>query len=108
MQEEYNSLMPNGTWELTNLLKDRKSVGCEWVFRTNLQISGEIVRCKVGKMIFSSGQSGVNEIFAYVAKFITIRCNLAIEVTMIWDIHQMDVKSTFLNGVLEVKIYMNQ
>jgi hypothetical protein len=46
--------------------------------------------------------------FAYVTKFITIRCNLAIEVTMIWDIHQMDVKSTFLNGVLEVKIYMNQ
>ena len=32
MQEEYESLMAKGTWELVALLKDRKSVGCKWVF----------------------------------------------------------------------------
>ncbi len=34
MQEVYGSLMANGTWELVPLPKDRKSVGCKWVFRT--------------------------------------------------------------------------
>ena len=28
MQEEYNSLMADGTWELTPLPKNRQSVGC--------------------------------------------------------------------------------
>ncbi len=32
MQEEYGSLMANGTWELVPLPKDRKSVGCKRVF----------------------------------------------------------------------------
>ena len=29
MQEEYDSLMANGTWELTPLPKNRQSVGCK-------------------------------------------------------------------------------
>ena len=35
MQKEYNSVMANGTWELTKLPKDHKSVGWKWVFCTN-------------------------------------------------------------------------
>ena len=31
MQEEYDSLMANGSWESTKFLKDHKSVGCKWV-----------------------------------------------------------------------------
>ena len=32
MEEEYESLMGKGTWELATLPKDCKSVGCKWVF----------------------------------------------------------------------------
>ena len=32
MQEECESLMPKGTWELVALPKDCKSVGCKWIF----------------------------------------------------------------------------
>ena len=48
-----------------------------------------------------------NKIFAPVAKFITIRCIFLLGVAMDWEIHQMDVKMTFLNGILEVEIYMD-
>jgi hypothetical protein len=46
MQEEYGSLMANGTWELGPLPKDRKNVGCKRVFCTKKEASGHIVRHK--------------------------------------------------------------
>ena len=43
-----------------------------------------------------------------MTKFITIRCILVIEATIAWEIHQMNLKAAFFNGVLEMEIYMNQ
>ena len=44
MQEEYDSFMANSTWELANLPKDRKNVGCKCVFCTKNDALGENVR----------------------------------------------------------------
>jgi hypothetical protein len=111
MQEEYGSFMANGMWELVPLSKDRKSVGCKWVFRTKRDASGHIVRHKA--RLVAKGYSQVegvdfNETFAPMAKFTIIRCMLAIGATMDLEIHQMDVKTAFLNGELEEDIYMDQ
>ncbi len=47
-----------------------------------------------------------NKIFAPVAKFTSIRCILALAALEDMEIHQMDVKTAFLNGELEEEIYM--
>ena len=49
-----------------------------------------------------------NETFVFVAKFITIKCILALRAAMNCQIHQMEVKMAFLNGILVVEIYMDQ
>ncbi len=49
-----------------------------------------------------------NKTFAHVAKFTSIRCILALMALEDMEIHQMDVKTTFLNGELEEEIYMEQ
>jgi hypothetical protein len=111
MQEEYDLLMANGTWELNTLPEGRKSIGCKWMFRTKHDASGNIIRYKARLVEKSYSQmTGVDfdETFAPMAKFITIRLILAIAAAMDWEIHQIDVKTAFLNGVLEVVIYMNQ
>ena len=111
MQEEYDSLMANGTWELAPLPKGRKSVGCKWVFRTKKDASGEVVRHKARLVAKGFSQvAGVDflETFAPVAKFNTIRCILALGAALDLEIHQMDVKTAFLNGELEEDIYMTQ
>jgi len=111
MQEEYDSLMANGTWELTPLPANRNRVGCKWVFRTKRDANGDVVRHKA--RLVAKGYSQVegvdfDETFAPVAKFCTIRCMLAIGAAMGLEMHQMDVKTAFLNGDLEVEIYMDQ
>jgi hypothetical protein len=47
-----------------------------------------------------------NETFAPVTKFNSIRLLLALAARYDWEIHQMDVKSAFLNGELDEEIYM--
>ena len=46
-----------------------------------------------------------NETFAPVAKFVSIRCILALAAIEDMEIHQMDVKTAFLNGDLEKEIH---
>ena len=49
-----------------------------------------------------------NETFAHVAKMNTIRTISSIASSYKWEIHQMDVKSVFLNGDHNEDIYMQQ
>ena len=44
--------------------------------------------------------------FAPMAKFITIRCICVLGAAKNWAIHQMNIKMTFLNEILEVEIDM--
>jgi hypothetical protein len=49
-----------------------------------------------------------NETFALVAKFTSICCILTLVALEDMEIHQMDMKTAFLNGELEEEIYMEQ
>ena len=49
-----------------------------------------------------------NETFAPVAKMNSICLVLSLVALHNWEVHQMDVKSTFLHGDLQEEIYMEQ
>jgi hypothetical protein len=48
------------------------------------------------------------ETFPPVARLEAIRILLAFSVAKVFNLHQMDVKSAFLNGVLEEEVYVRQ
>jgi len=111
MQEEYDSLMTNNTWTLVPLPTGRKPVSYKWVFKIKKGANGEVERYKVRLVARGFTQTyGVdyNETFAPVAKFTSIRSILALPASEDMEIHQMDVKTAFLNAELEEEIYMEQ
>ena len=48
------------------------------------------------------------ETFAPVARYTSIRAIMALASMMKWDLHQMDMETTFLNGVIEEEVYTEQ
>jgi hypothetical protein len=72
---------------------------------------GEVVRNK-SRLVAQgfSQKEGIDyeETFAPVARLEAIRILLAFSVAKGFKLHQMDVKSAFLNGVLEEEVYVSQ
>ncbi|TJX12677.1 hypothetical protein E9840_12290, partial [Tissierella creatinini] len=108
---EVESLRKNETWTLVPLPKGRKAIGCRWVFRVKENQSGEIERFKarlVAKGFSQKYGIDYDETFAPVAKFTSIRVLLSLAAKYKLTVHQMDVKTAFLNGLLDEDIYMAQ
>ena len=111
MTVEYDSLIKNKTWTLVPLPPGKNLVGCKWIYKTKFTSDGHIEKHKARLVAKGFSQrEGVdyNETFAPVAKMNTIRTILSLAASYKWEIHQMDVKSVFLNGNLSEEIYMQQ
>ena len=48
------------------------------------------------------------ETFTPIARYTSIRSIISLAAQMGWEIHHMDVKATFLNGVIEEEVYIEQ
>uniref|UniRef100_H3G5D2 Reverse transcriptase Ty1/copia-type domain-containing protein n=1 Tax=Phytophthora ramorum TaxID=164328 RepID=H3G5D2_PHYRM len=108
---EYKSLMDNNTWVLVPRPRGRKILSNRWVFVVKYTGTGHIDRFKARLVIKGFLQEyGIdyNEIFSPVIRMEVLRLLLTIAALLDFEIHQMDVKTVFLNGTLEEEIYMAQ
>ena len=84
-------------------------VQCKWIYQTKFVVDGSVDKHK-GKLVAKGFLQvlGVDyiETFAPVTKMNSIHLTLAIAIAHGWVVHQMDVKSEFLNGDLHEEIYM--
>ena len=49
-----------------------------------------------------------DETFAHVTRYTTIRTIISLDAVFGWKLHQMDVKTTFLNGKIDEEVYIEQ
>ena len=105
-QYEMAALAKNGTWDLVDLPAGRKAVKSKWVFK--LKPDGRYRARLVAKGFTQVPGIDFDETFSPIARFESLRLLLALAALEDWHIHQMDVKSAFLNGELEEEIFMEQ
>lgn len=111
VNNEMQSLTKNNTWTLKNLPEGRTAIDCKWVFRRKSDAHGNPGEYKARLVAkgFSQRQGfDYNETYSPVAKLTTFRIILAVANENDWILHQMDVKTAFLNGNLNEEIYMKQ
>jgi hypothetical protein len=106
-----DSILSNGTWELTELPYGCKPVGCKWVFKKKLRPDGTIEKYKarlVAKGYIQKEGEDFFDTYSPVVRLITIRALLSLAASYGLIVHQMDVKTTFVKGELDEEIYMDQ
>ena len=105
MSSEYDSLMENNTYTLVDPPPNAHILRGKWVFKEMRGLTGEITRHKARWVVRGFEQvEGIdyNETFASVVK------PRRIAATREYDIEQMDVKTAFLHGSIDDRVYVEQ
>ncbi|GJU91243.1 zinc finger, CCHC-type containing protein [Tanacetum coccineum] len=111
INDEMDYIMGNNTWVLADLPPGCKPLGCKWIFKRKLKVDGTIEKFKARLVIQGFKQKSRIDYFdtyALVAHINTIRLLIAMASIQNLIIHQMDVKTAFLNGELDEEVYINQ
>ena len=110
MNEEMKSLNENDTYTLSQLPEGKSAVGSRWVYTVKENQHGE-QRYKARYV--AKGYSQVPEIdyfetFSPTAKITSIRVLLQLALDRNMEVHQMDVKTAYLNAPIDCELYIEQ
>ena len=111
MKDEMKSMEDNGVWDLIELPKGSKPIGCKWIFKTKRDSNGNVERYKarlVAKGFTQREGIDYKETFSPVSSKDSFRTIMALVAHFDLELHQMDVKTAFLNGNIDETIYMVQ
>ena len=102
--KEYQSIMKNDVWDIVPKIENKSVVSLKSIYKIKYDANGRFQKYKA---IFVargfSQKEGINyeETFSPVTRYTSIRTIMELASMMKWDLHQIDVKTTFLNGVIE-------
>ena len=111
IQEEIYAIEKNNTSKLTTLPLGQRTICVKWVHEIKHTADGRI-ECYKARLVAKGHKQkyGINyeEVIAPVARLDTVRMLISLAAHYSWKIYQLDVKSTFLNGILEEEVYLEQ
>ena len=110
MKSEIGSMYEKKVWTLVDLPDDRQ-VENKWIFKKKTDADDNVTVYKARLVAKGYRQvQGVDydETFSPVAMLMSVRIMLAIATFYDYEIWQMDVKTTFLNGFFKEELYMMQ
>jgi transposase InsO family protein len=111
IQEELTSLEDMHTWDLVDLPQGARALPNKFVLKIKRHENGLVERYKARLVILGNLQAAgidFDDTFAPVVDFAVVRLMFAVAAKEGMHIHQMDVKTAFLNGDMHRDVYMMQ
>ena len=110
MHEEMNALGENNTYELCELPSDANLIGGRWVYaiKQNVDSSQNYKARYVAKGYSQIPNVDYGETFSPTARITSIRMLVQIAIQQNMFLHQMDVKTAFLNGPIDTELFVQQ
>jgi hypothetical protein len=111
MNEEKNSLDAHDTMEYVERPWGKKVIPVHWIYSVKVDLHGNITRFKARLVAQGCRQIpgiDVDEVFAPTSSFGARRALLSVAAARDYEIHQVDIKTAFLNGDLEEEVYVTQ
>ncbi|GKB91450.1 retrovirus-related pol polyprotein from transposon TNT 1-94 [Tanacetum coccineum] len=109
MQEELNEFEHLEVWELVPPPDKVMVITLKWIYKVKLDELGGILKNKarlVARGYHEEERINFEESFAPVARLEAVRIFLTFAAHMIMTVYQMDVKTTFLNGILREEVHV--
>jgi hypothetical protein len=109
MLEEYMSILKNNVRNIVPRPKDKSVVSSKWIYKIKHTADGSVEKFKarfVARGFTQKERIDYDKTFAPVAKYTSIRVIIALASVPGWKLHQMDVKTTFLNGKIEQEVFV--
>ena len=103
IEEELATLKAAGTWRLEEAPPGANVIGSKWVFKAKKDAAGNVVRYKARLVAQGFSQIGgvdYDDTYAPVAKLASSRAIIAMANRLRLELHQVDIKGAYLNGVL--------
>lgn len=103
MQDEFDALLSNRTWDLVPRPHKANIVTGKWLFKHKFKSDGSLDRYKARWVLRGFTQRpriDFDEMFSPVVKPATVRTVLSLAVSRSWPVHQLDIKNAFLHGTL--------
>jgi len=111
MQEEQDSLDAHEVMEYVERPRGHKVIPVHWIFSVKTDAHGNVMRFKARLVAQGCRQIpgvDVDEVFAPTSSYGSRRTLLATAAAKNMEIHQVDIKTAFLNGDLEEEVYVTQ
>nr|GFA96768.1 retrovirus-related Pol polyprotein from transposon TNT 1-94 [Tanacetum cinerariifolium] len=111
MQEELNQFARLKVWRLVPRPEGKSIIKTKWIFKNKKDESSLVIQNKARLVeVGYSQQEGIDydETFVPIARIEAIRLFLAYAAHKDFIVFQIDVKTTFLNGILKEEVYVGQ
>jgi hypothetical protein len=109
MIEEYKSILKNDVWEVVPRPQGKSIVTSKWIYKIKHATNDSVEKFKA--IFVARGYSqkeGIDydEIFAPIAMYTSIKIIISLALVFDCKLHQMDIKTSFLNGEVQQEVYI--
>jgi hypothetical protein len=111
MIEEYDSILKNDVWVVVPRPRGKSMVTSKWIYKIKHTADDSVEKFKARFVARGFSQKeGIDydEIFAHVVRYTSIMIIISLTAVFGWKLHQMDVKTAFLNDEVEQEVYIKQ